>query len=89
MEPSKVVADPAPFPLIELAGAPYDRGVQYGRQASAHIRRTLALYGPAFERGGLTKSSIGKIAGRYLKRIDLYSTDMAAELAGIADSTLR
>ena len=85
MEPSKVVADPAPFPLIELAGAPYDRGVQYGRQASAHIRRTLALYGPAFERGGLTKSSIAKIAGRYLKRIDLYSTDMAAELAGIAD----
>lgn len=84
MEPSNTVADSAPFPLIELTGAPHERGVQYGTQASAHIRRTLALYRPAFERGGLSGRSIARIAAAYFKRIEAYSPEMAAELEGIA-----
>ena len=34
----------APFPLIEVAGRPYERGVAYGRAGTDRIKRSVRLY---------------------------------------------
>src|SRR5271154_6926820 len=41
-QPETTMAEP--FPLIEVSGAPHERGRQYGRQAAARIRRGVAHY---------------------------------------------
>lgn len=37
-----------PFPIVSIAGAPFERGVSYGEQASGNIARSLAFYERAF-----------------------------------------
>jgi isopenicillin-N N-acyltransferase like protein len=34
----------APFPLVEIGGRPYERGVAYGRAAVERIGRSVRLY---------------------------------------------
>lgn len=39
-----VAAAEAPFPIIRIEGAPFERGVSYGEQARDRIERSLAFY---------------------------------------------
>lgn len=73
-----------PFPLVDMRGAPFDRGVQYGQQAAERIARTLAIYLPAFESAGFGLSEVRELANDFLERIGRYDQDQLAELYGIA-----
>ena len=39
-----------PFPLIDLAGPPRERGRSYGNAAAARIHRSAEIYLTAFEK---------------------------------------
>src|SRR5581483_3841351 len=55
-----------PCRLIELGGSPYDRGVQYGRQASPEISRSIGHYGSQLAAGGVDERQLTEIVARYL-----------------------
>jgi isopenicillin-N N-acyltransferase like protein len=78
-----------PFPLIEAAGPPRERGVQIGRQAGERIGRSVAIYQRALERGGLDWPEVRRIAARYLPRLEAYDTAITEEIRGIAEGAQR
>lgn len=74
----------SPFPLIDIAGPPRQRGMQYGRKARTYIERSLAVYRPAYAAAGLEWPEVRRIAGEFLSRIERFSPAMCEEIAGIA-----
>lgn len=73
------------FPLVEIEGAPRERGVQYGRQAGERLGRGLALYREAFANSGVRWDEALAIAARLWPSLESYDRDMALELSGIAE----
>src|ERR1700761_4417483 len=47
-----------PCRLIELAGAPHERGVQYGREAAGEISRSVGHYGAQARAAGLDQQRL-------------------------------
>ncbi len=75
------------FPFIKISGAPYERGVQYGRQASSRIDLGLDLYRTDFERRGIAWAHALTLAGRYRTVVETYSEEMWQEILGIAEGS--
>lgn len=73
------------YPRIRIAGAPYERGVQYGRLASKQIAHSLAGYERKFLESGITWGDASKYALRYLSAIEHFHSDLIEEMNGIAD----
>lgn len=69
-----------PFPLIEIEGGPYDRGLSYGRQAGERIALGLTVYGNSF---ALPQAKAA--ATRYLSNLEAYDIELVTELRGIAE----
>ena len=74
----------APFPLIDISGAPFERGVQYGRQAKERIARSVALYGGRLQRLGLSPARIADLVQVYLPHMQAFGEHYVAEMEGIA-----
>ncbi|KAB8142429.1 peptidase C45 [Chloroflexia bacterium SDU3-3] len=74
------------FPIIEVSGGPRERGRQYGQQAAALVRRSVASYARlfAFTRGVDWRQAHGE-ALRYLPVIERHAPDIAEEMRGIAE----
>lgn len=73
-----------PFPLIDLSGAPAERGYTYGAAARDRIRKGVAHYGAqisnAVERVGLPA-----LASRFVQVIESFDSDYLIEMRGIAN----
>ena len=74
-----------PCPLIEVSGAPHERGLQYGRQAAPRIHRGLQHYGEQLRRLGLGAPELAALVGDYRAMIDAYDGDFLPEMRGIAE----
>jgi isopenicillin-N N-acyltransferase like protein len=74
----------APFPLIEIAGRPYERGVDYGRAASERIRRSIALYAAQMSGMGFSSRGVRAIVQDFVPSMELYAPDLVEEIRGIA-----
>ena len=74
-----------PCPLIEIAGAPHDRGLSYGRQAAVRIRRGIEHYGAQLKRLDLDKAAIDGLAQEFLPVIEGFDADYVVEMRGIAE----
>jgi isopenicillin-N N-acyltransferase-like protein len=73
------------FPVIEIGGAPYERGRQYGRQAADLIRFNLDRYWQLFQHNsGLCRQAVLKQVPPYLKPIKDYAPHLVEEMLGIA-----
>lgn len=72
------------FPILSTAGAPYERGYQYGEEARARIQISIASYARLFAFCGLTWGEAQVKAARYREAI--FDTDPALfdEMTGIA-----
>lgn len=70
------------FPLVEVSGAPRERGRQYGRQARDRIRRSIALYGAA---AGGDATKIRALASSFLPQIEAFEPAHLDEIRGIAE----
>lgn len=69
----------APFPMIDVEGPPWERGVAHGRQAGDRIALGTEVYADA-----LASPGAGDRALRYLEALEAYDGDCATEIKGIA-----
>jgi isopenicillin-N N-acyltransferase-like protein len=71
-----------PFPLIDVSGTPHTRGMQYGIQAAARIRRGIAHYSQQLN--SLGSSGIRDLVHRYVPVIQTFDANYIDEMRGIA-----
>jgi isopenicillin-N N-acyltransferase-like protein len=76
----------AAYPSINVRGAPYDRGVQYGRLARDRVHGSVRFYGEVF-RGALDVDWgwVRERASSFADSIAAFSEDIAQEMRGLAD----
>jgi isopenicillin-N N-acyltransferase like protein len=74
-----------PFPLIEVAGPPRERGRQYGSQAAERIHRGAAHYTGQLAKLGLDARAIGALVDEYLPAIERFDPAYLDEMRGIAE----
>jgi isopenicillin-N N-acyltransferase like protein len=74
----------APFPLIEIAGPPQQRGFDYGRQAGGRIEAGLRLYRDEFARRSTPWPEALKFGAGLAPAVERYAPDLMQEIAGIA-----
>lgn len=73
-----------PCRLIELSGSPHERGIQYGRQASPEIARSIAHYGAQIAAHGVDERRLAEIVARYLPTLEEFDPRQVEEMRGIA-----
>jgi isopenicillin-N N-acyltransferase-like protein len=73
-----------PCRLIDLAGAPHDRGVQYGRQAAPEIARSVGHYGAQAAALGLDPARLAQLVREYLPVLESFDHRQIEEMRGIA-----
>lgn len=74
-----------PFPIIRIAGAPRERGRQYGKLALERVKRTLAIYRRAYAAVGISWERVQEIAASFGPSIEEYSPSLYEEICGIAE----
>jgi isopenicillin-N N-acyltransferase like protein len=73
-----------PCPLIELSGAPFERGVSYGRQARSRIVKGIAHYAQQLETQSIGPAEIRQLVADYLPVIEAFEPSYVEEMRGIA-----
>lgn len=79
------MAEITPFPLVEIAGPPRERGRMYGEAARDRIRLSAGLYTDQLRRLGFDDANIERLVGLFLPRIRAWAPDLVAEMEGIAE----
>jgi isopenicillin-N N-acyltransferase-like protein len=74
-----------PFPLVEVAGPPRERGRQYGEQAAPRIARGIEHYAGQLERLAFDRAAIRGAVQDYLPHIQGFEPAYVDEMRGIAD----
>lgn len=74
----------APFPLVEVSGRPYERGVAYGRAAADRIKRSVRLYADQMRGMGFGWEEVRAIVGDFVPAMEQYAADLVEEMRGIA-----
>lgn len=74
-----------PFPIVEISGSPFDRGRQYGRQATERIHKSVALYRKSLDRKNLSSALREELLRDMLTKIRDYDASYCEEMEGIAD----
>ncbi len=73
-----------PCRLIEISGSPFERGVQYGRQAAAEIALAAGHYGGQIKALNLTGQRFADIIRDLLPIIENFDATYVEEMRGIA-----
>jgi isopenicillin-N N-acyltransferase-like protein len=73
-----------PCRLIDLAGSPHDRGVQYGQQAAQEIARSVGHYGVQAKALGLDQHRLAQLVREYLPVLEIFDHRQIEEMRGIA-----
>ncbi|TWT18710.1 hypothetical protein FQY83_15185 [Luteimonas marina] len=76
-----------PFPLIRIAGAPRERGRQYGKLAIERIGRTIEIYRRAYAAIGIPWDRVREIATTFAPDIKAFSPELFEEIRGIAEGS--
>ncbi|MGH6780481.1 MAG: C45 family autoproteolytic acyltransferase/hydrolase, partial [Sphingomonadaceae bacterium] len=71
--------------LIEIAGAPYERGRQYGVQARPEIHAGIAHYAAQVSDLKLDDAALQQVVAAYLPRIEAFEPSYVEEMRGIAE----
>lgn len=75
----------SPFPLVEISGSPYLRGVQYGQAARQRIAKSIEIYSVQLLDMGYSWADIRSFANGFVPNIDAFEPDYAEEMRGIAE----
>lgn len=75
----------AAFPLIDLGGKPYERGLAHGKAVPDRIRGSIALYRGELERRGVGLAEIHRLARDFSPHVGSYDPAYLEEMQGIAD----
>lgn len=60
----------SPFPLVEISGTPFDRGLQYGQAVSQRIHKSIEIYSVQLLKMGYTWADIRGFANEFVPSID-------------------
>jgi isopenicillin-N N-acyltransferase like protein len=71
--------------LIEIWGAPRERGRRYGDAAATEVRRGTRSYLAQMARAGLTEAKLDELVTAYLPLIDAFDDSYVDEMRGIAE----
>jgi isopenicillin-N N-acyltransferase-like protein len=74
-----------PVRLIEIAGAPYERGRQYGRAAEPEIKIGIGHYAAQVAGLGLSEPQLAQVVEAYLPKIEAFDPAYVEEMRGIAE----
>ena len=74
----------APFPLYEISGPPFERGLQYGQLAKKRIITSVEIYTDSLKTVGLDKDMLGRLSEQFLPKIKYWAPDLFEEMQGIA-----
>jgi len=77
--------DIVPFPLIEIAGPPRERGRAYGEQARERVHRSAALYRERLGQMALGPAQVEALVDSLLPRMQAFDGDYIEEMRGIAE----
>jgi len=77
------------FPLIDVSGAPRERGRAYGRLASTQVERSIATYSGLFAHCGIEWGAAQERAAAYRDPIARLDPELIEEIAGIAEGSGR
>lgn len=72
------------YPMIEISGPPERRGLEYGRQATAEIRRAIAHYESQLRDLRIGASELSRIIATYVPTIEEFDSRFVEEMRGIA-----
>lgn len=72
------------FPLIEISGAPFERGAGYGRAAADRIRGSIRLYAGQMEAMSFTWDQVRDIVRGFVPSMEDFAPDLIEEMRGIA-----
>jgi isopenicillin-N N-acyltransferase-like protein len=73
-----------PFPLIEISGAPFERGVQYGEKAADRIRKGTSHYFEQLKELSLDSAGVAALVRDYLPVIEAFEPTYLEEMRGIS-----
>ncbi|KVN53898.1 C45 family autoproteolytic acyltransferase/hydolase [Burkholderia stagnalis] len=76
---------PPHTPLVEVSGAPRERGRQYGEQAAGRIRRGVEHYARQLEQERLSALQLREIVARFEPTIASFEPRYIEEMKGIAE----
>ncbi|MCQ4213650.1 MULTISPECIES: C45 family autoproteolytic acyltransferase/hydolase [Streptomyces] len=77
---------PRTLPVIDISGAPLDRGRQYGEAVRPQLHAAIGYYEEAFGRSaGLTWTQVTGRAARWLEPVRAFAPELLDEMRGIAD----
>lgn len=74
-----------PFPLVEVAGAPLERGRSHGEQAKKRIARSIEHYSEQAARMKMPRAEIDKVIHSYIPVVRKFDENYLTEMQGIAD----
>jgi isopenicillin-N N-acyltransferase-like protein len=74
-----------PCRLIEISGAPYERGRDYGRQAQPEIKVGIGHYAAQVKQLGLSDAELAQVVASYLPKIEAFEPRYVEEMRGIAE----
>jgi isopenicillin-N N-acyltransferase-like protein len=77
--------NPQSFPFVSVSGAPYERGVQYGRAVPERVKRSIGLYGGTLDELGLDALQKKKLVTAFADQIAAFGVHYLDEMRGIAD----
>ncbi|MEM7692504.1 MAG: C45 family peptidase [Pseudomonadota bacterium] len=77
------------FPFIRIAGTPQERGLSYGRQATAYIELAIQTYQKSFAERGFAWSEVVRIGRDFACSIRDFDPSMLEELEAIAEGAGR
>jgi isopenicillin-N N-acyltransferase like protein len=77
--------DYAPFPLIDLAGSPRERGRTHGKAAADRLRRGVKMYSEALLKNGVDWKELEHRAERLVPQIESFDPAYVEEMRGIAE----
>lgn len=75
----------APFPLIDLAGGPRERGRQHGAAAADRLRRGARMYAETLLKSGVDWKELERRAEAMVPTIERFDPAYVEEMRGIAE----
>ena len=79
------MTDYAPFPLIDLAGSPHERGRTHGKAAADRMRRGAKMYAESLLKSGVDWKELERRAEAMVPAIEHFDPAYVEEMRGIAE----
>jgi len=79
------MTDYAPFPLIDLAGSPRERGRMHGKAAADRLRRGARMYAESLLKSGVDWKELERRAEAMVPTIERFDPAYVEEMRGIAE----